>query len=94
MTKTKQDRETYLTNQVPKIIINDNTVVPYPEDELADLDKCLELNGFLKQAKDHTGLSPNTIKGYILIRQGEYKKVNDLRLFVKGFINAYSQPAA
>lgn len=90
----KQDRETIVAKQVPKITINDNTVIPYPEHELCDLEACLKYNGFLKQCIDHTGVAANTIKSYPLVKQGEFKKVNLVRGFVKGFLKAAAQAVA
>ena len=74
--------------------IPDNVEIPYPDDELKDLRRCIKLQGFIALAVKETGLSKNTIKAYPTKKQGVSEKVNALRSFVKSFLDKAAQPAA
>ena len=64
------------------------TVVPYPDEELDNLRKCLKLNGVTEMIRNSTRISKPTIRRIADCGHGGYDKVCKLRYFVKKFLKA------
>jgi hypothetical protein len=75
-------------NVTTNVQIGDKTEVFYPEQELAELKKYLELHGFLREAVKATGIAEGTIKRIVEVGRGQKAKVDALKLFVNGFKQA------
>lgn len=62
--------------------IRENTVVPYPANELPALVKVLETDGILMTIQDNANVTPPTVRSIVETGKGRYSKVKALREFV------------
>jgi hypothetical protein len=65
--------------------VRDTAVIPYPPEELAELNTLLELDGMLTVIFDNTEITPPTTKAIANKGRGQKAKVDKLREFVKSF---------
>lgn len=72
-------------SQLKKIEVPDSVEIPYPEDELQDLEICLSYHGFKKLAYKHTGVKPERQEIYLEKKKGQKGQVDKLRAFVRQY---------
>ena len=79
---------------VDELIIDPNTEVEYPVDELKDLRRCSKLSGFFKLCYKTTGVTHPTITRMMEEKTGRKDKVDAVRIFVKSFQIQMNKPIA
>jgi hypothetical protein len=75
------------------IKIKETAVIPYPVNELKDLNKLLELDGMLITIQENTGITPPTVRKIAAEGTGQKAKVDDLIKFVRAFKLQFPQRA-
>lgn len=75
-----------MTAKIKKIIISENTVIPFPTKSLKSLSEIIKNRGVLKDIQNNCGLMPSAVKS--IIENGKAQKGNVDKLIV--FVDAYT----
>lgn len=71
---------------VMDIVLDPNTAIKYPAEDLKDLKKCMKHTGFFTQCYKATGVSNPTINSYAKGNMGLKGKIDAVVAFVNVFL--------